>query len=73
MKTIEQWFNELPEPYRSQALENTLNLNGEKITGEEILKVHEPNIRQALSSAFIWADTPKEQGRSYWYNLYKTL
>ena len=68
MKTIEQWFNELPEPYRSQALENTLNQFGKKR-----LKVHKLNIREALSSGFIWNDTPKKQGHNYWYNFYETL
>lgn len=67
-KTIEQCFNELPEPYRSQALENTLNQWGEKI-----LKAPAPTIKFALFVGFIWADTPKEQGQDYWYNLYKTL
>jgi len=67
-KTIEQWFNELPEPYRSQALENTLNQFGEKM-----LKYTVPNIKFALSGAFIWDRTPKEQGKDYWEKLYKTL
>lgn len=67
-KTIEQWFNELPEPYRSQALENTLNQWGEKR-----LKVHESSIKDALLGGFIWKDTPKEQGQDYWRNFYITL
>lgn len=71
MKTIEQWFNELPEPYRSQALENTLNQYGKY--GEKKLKVHEPSIKDALLVGFIWKDTPKEQGYEYWSNFYNTL
>lgn len=67
-KTIEQWFNELPEPYRSHALKNTLNQYGEKR-----LKVHEPSIIDALLGGFIWKDTPKEQGVDYWRNFCNTL
>lgn len=68
MKTIEQWFNELPEPYRSQALENTLNQWGEKI-----LKAPAHSIKLALLTGFTWEDTPKEQGHRYWEKLYYTL
>lgn len=68
MKTIEQWFKELPEPYRSQALENTLNLNQ---CGEKILKSPAPNIKDALMCGFIWRDT--QQGVDYWRNFCNTL
>lgn len=71
-KTIEQWFNELPEPYRSQALENTLNQFGEKI-GKKMLKIPAPNVGFALFAGFLWVDTPKEQGFDYWLNFYETL
>lgn len=67
-KTIEQWFNELPEPYRSQALENTLNLSG-----KVMLKIYIPSIKFALMGAFDWGKTPKGQGFDYWENFYNTL
>ena len=67
-KTIEQWFNELPEPYRSQALENTLNQCGEKK-----LKFPAHSIKFALLTGFLWTDTPKEQGHRYWEKLFYTL
>lgn len=67
-KTIKQWLNELPEPYRSQALENTLNQSGEKR-----LKINQPSIKDALSAGFIWKDSPKEQGHDYWEKFRNTL
>lgn len=53
MKTIKEWFETLPDPYKTQALENSIQLTGKKV----------PSLVGALNS-FIWSDTP--QGREYW-------
>lgn len=62
MKTIKQWLNELPEPYRSQALENAdtnvLNSKGISLIG-------------CLMEAFNWHKST--QGFEYWYKLIKSL
>lgn len=58
MKTIEQWLNELPEPYRSQALENV---------DEQQKKMMCVNILSAID-IFIWSKT--KQGHKYWEKIY---
>ena len=60
-KTVEQWLQELPEPYRSQALDN-MDADGD---GEEL------TITSALSAAFVWQGTP--QGHKYWEGLHVKL
>ena len=53
MKTIREFLEELPEPYRSQALENCKN-------GD--LASH--SLSRAIEDAFVWKNTP--QGDRYW-------
>lgn len=60
-KTIKEWLNELPEPYRSQAM---------KYEGSHWDK-ELPSLKDALGSSFTWAD--KKEGLEYWLNLYYTL
>lgn len=62
-KTIEEWLNELEEPYRTQAIENTKRLAGTE-------RLYEPadNITDALMSAFIWETSP--EGYEYWSDLF---
>ena len=55
-KTIKQWLEELPEPYRSQALEN-MSENSEV----ESLCI-------AIMKAFDWDESP--QGSKYWLSVY---
>lgn len=53
-KTIEEWLNELPEPYRTQALNNTT---------EKDRKL----IRNSMQLAIAWAfDWDCSEGASYW-------
>lgn len=62
MKTIREWLEELPEPYRTQALENT---------AEERKQVIKKDLDSALWCAFdwIWA----KEGCRYWSNLHKKI
>jgi len=60
MKTIKQWLETLPEPYRSQALENW---DGES------RKVKSSSA--AIGSAFKWWKSP--EGIKYWENFYYLL
>lgn len=60
MKSITDWLQDLPEPYRSQALEN--HKNGRY-----------PNtmvntLKAVLSAGFIWSQT--NQGISYWQSVF---
>ena len=62
MKTPEQWFNELPDPYKEQAIFNI----------EKHLKSTEhATIHDALIEAFRWEQT--KQGHYYWADLYMEL
>lgn len=61
MKTIKEWINELPEPYRSQALKyETIYWNSKSMTK-----------KSALTVAFLWDDT--NESFDYWEKLYLSL
>jgi hypothetical protein len=58
-KTLRQWFEMFPEPYRKQAIENTIELEG-KAQLEETDK----NAVEAINGGFVWKKSP--QGHGYW-------
>lgn len=58
MKTIKEWLEELPEPYRSQALKNV---------HKHLLTAKDESLSEALNGAFTWKNTP--QGHDYWMDL----
>lgn len=60
-KTNLEWLQELPEPYRSQAIKNCKRLDGD--TGFSVV--------DALAGAFNWDDSP--QGHEYWAALHNEL
>jgi hypothetical protein len=62
MKTILEYFNELPEPYRSQAIENT--------DGKD-KNIQVMDLAQALLCGFDWQDS--KQGAYYWDSLYSKI
>ena len=62
MKTINYYLNQLPEPYRSQSIENADELS---------LNSFATNLINALDSSFIWEDS--NEGHKYWNNLSKGL
>lgn len=62
MKTIREWLNELPEPYRTQALNNTTKYNLDK---------EKKSLSDALLGAFFWFDSPEHF--SYWGNLHDKI
>lgn len=59
-KSVLDWFNELPEPIRSNA---THNYNG-------LVKSTE-TLAEAIMYGFIWGHTMS--GQSYWENVYNTI
>ncbi len=59
MKPILTWFEDLPEPYRSQAIEN--------YNSEYLGKSACDNLHQALYWGFNWSGT--EQGGWYWCDI----
>lgn len=61
MKTIKEWLETLPEPYRSQALENmNKNNSDEKMN----------SLSNTLGIAFVWGNT--KQGSLYWNDVYES-
>lgn len=62
-KTIKEWFELLPDPYRSQALENTIQ--------QWRLDEEEVSINESLKGAFIWEDS--SEGDYYWRNIVRKL
>lgn len=65
MKTIREWLEELPEPYRSQALENF-----EAQKTKDRLPTRQ-SMYWAIYGAFHWDDTP--QKHDYWSKFQATL
>lgn len=63
-KTIREHLNDLPEPYRTEALEN-------ESKGANCDGIEEDTISDALMCAFLWSSTP--QGFYYWSDFYETL
>lgn len=67
MKTYVEWFNELPEPYRTQALENVRSgvcAHSSRYSESEMFV----SMAQAITSTMHWSATP--QGHEYWNELY---
>lgn len=62
MKTIREWLEELPEPYRTQALNNADNLDSKALF---------KSLYNVLQEAFIWEESP--EGGNYWINVQKIL
>ena len=58
MKTVKEWLDELPEPYRTQALEQTSNCR---------LKDTEDTMYSTLMGMFVWSES--HEGNEYWRQL----
>lgn len=65
MKTIREWFEELEEPYRTQAISNSKKFNPGG------LDLQDRSLSDALTSAFLWESTP--EGHDYWHSLFLKL
>lgn len=66
MKTIKEWLETLPEPYRTQALENAKNC---LVGCGRTLDVNQGTLSDAVAGAFIWLLSP--QGEQYWEDFEK--
>lgn len=65
MKPIKDWLNDLPEPYRSQALENH-SIIPIRDTEKQVSK-----LSYAMFFAFPWDVSP--QGSEYWGSFYVSI
>jgi len=57
-QTVTQWFNQLSEPYKTQALANILEGRHDRMCD---------TMSTAIDRGMSWADTP--QGHEYWHRL----
>lgn len=64
MKTTKQWLESLPEPYRSEALNNADPRVLVKESTDSLLS-------EALISSFTWSTS--SQGFNYWKKLHYSL
>ena len=60
MKTITEWLRTLPEPYRSQALNQPEEIRFEYLPHSETVAA----LHTAIDFAFSWRKT--DQGKKYW-------
>jgi len=58
MKPILEWYEQLPEPYRSQAI---ANYDGKRKEAN--------SLERAIVHGFVWSHTPKHQGKNYWLDI----
>jgi hypothetical protein len=63
MKTITQWLQTLPEPYRSQALNQPEALRFREYPHSQECD----SLNEAINNAFLWKGT--EQGQDYWLDI----
>ncbi len=63
--TIEQYLETLPEPYRTQALNNT------KKYRFPIISDYSSDVREAVDLGIRWDQTP--EGDEYWWKFYEQL
>jgi hypothetical protein len=72
-KTIREWLEELPDPYRQKAIDNcrpgTLNSQSAAEAFEDDLVDlgWERNLASVLKYAFVWADS--REGKQYWRDV----
>jgi len=67
MKSRIEWLQELPEPYRSQAIENCLAQN----EPDDYMDMDKRSVKSTVLESFVWKQTL--QGWYYWNQLYQTL
>jgi len=63
MKTIKEWFEQLPQPQRFEAINNVINDRGAK----KLLSTTD-SLTDALTIGFYWRESP--EGDLYWRKLY---
>lgn len=61
MKTVKQWFNTLPEPLKSEALEQS----------KDNWKFEHSSLSLALVFGFSWSTSPS--GQEFWESLQEAL
>lgn len=76
-KTIKEWLESLPEPYKTQALLNLEQTEKDEAEEDGVRistapsKILVSRLSDAISQAFIWSATA--EGMEYWGNLVKAV
>ena len=68
-KTAIEWYQDLPEPYRTEAIENFKDDDLRFCNCD--LKTEFSNLKAALIIGFEWTESP--QGLDYWDKVYNTM
>lgn len=69
MKTFREWFEEFPEPYKTQAILNTEKSGFPK--GVDTPCYTSDDLKRVLNCAFNFKTS--HEGRDYWIEFQKTL
>ena len=59
MKPIKKWLEELPEPYRTQAI------------NQQTFEEDTPTMKQAVDNFAKWGET--QEGHDYWNRLFRSI
>ena len=68
-KTAIEWYQDLPEPYRTEAIENFKDDDARFKWCD--LKTEFSSMKEVLADGFDWAASP--QGLDYWDKVYNTM
>lgn len=69
MKTILEWFNELEEPIKANAIEAVMQQHG--VNADKIFNYQVDSQLKALSVSFMYSKT--SQGTDYWLSIVKSF
>jgi len=67
MKSRIEWLQDLPEPYRSQAIDNCIAQN----EPNDYMYMDKKSLKATVLESFCWKQTL--QGWHYWNELYQLL
>lgn len=62
IRTVQEWFDFLDEPFRSKAMEYAKSHYGEKV-----LRKRTDSLMSAIDTSMVWSDT--DEGIDYWHNV----
>lgn len=62
MKTIKEWLSELPEPHKTEAIEEAERLSPDTLNHITL------SLSDTILKMFLWVDS--KQGTEYWDNVY---
>lgn len=70
-RTIIQWLELLPQPYRDQAIKNALAQREREVHDLHKLDKEETRMYNAIDHSFQWSSTP--EGQDYWQRIHEYM